>query len=55
MLYLLILGLLVGLTQCNDFSDIVFGRSSLDGVPAAFGDFNSDEITDIFFLQDYDR
>lgn len=39
---------------CNDVTDIIFG-SLTDGMPAAFGDFNSDELTDIFVLRDNGR
>lgn len=34
-----------------DITDLVFG-SSVQGQPAAFGDFDSDELTDIFILKD---
>ena len=36
--------------QCSDITDAVFG-DVLDGMPAAFGDFNSDELTDVFMLR----
>lgn len=36
--------------QCSDISPAVFGNI-LDGMPAAFGDFNSDELTDVFMLR----
>lgn len=49
---LLILGLFIGPVLSTDFTQTVFGRSDVDGVPAAFGDFNSDELTDIFMLRD---
>ncbi|GAB0091058.1 T-cell immunomodulatory protein [Sergentomyia squamirostris] len=35
-----------------DFTRTVFGSATADGVPAAFGDFNSDELTDMFMLCD---
>lgn len=34
----------------NDITHTVFG-DVLDGLPAAFGDFNSDELTDVFVLR----
>ncbi|CAL7941612.1 unnamed protein product [Xylocopa violacea] len=37
-------------TKCSDITPAVFG-SVLDGMPAAFGDFNSDELTDVFMLR----
>lgn len=54
MFFLLILGLLASAPQFTtaDFTETVFGRSDVEGVPAAFGDFNSDELTDIFLLRD---
>lgn len=36
---------------CSDITGNVFG-SLTDGMPAAFGDFNSDELTDVFVLRD---
>lgn len=36
--------------QCSDITEAVFG-DVLDGMPAAFGDFNSDELTDVFMLR----
>ncbi|XP_059622526.1 T-cell immunomodulatory protein [Phlebotomus argentipes] len=50
-LRLLPLALLLHLGSCLDFTQTVFG-SATDGVPAAFGDFNSDELTDMFMLRD---
>ncbi|EZA55419.1 hypothetical protein DMN91_002303 [Ooceraea biroi] len=41
---------LVSTTTCSDITPAVFG-SVLDGMPAAFGDFNSDELTDVFMLR----
>lgn len=49
---LLFLALLASPVWCIDFTQTVFGRSNVEGVPAAFGDFNSDELTDIFMLRD---
>uniref|UniRef100_A0A1L8E2V0 Putative t-cell immunomodulatory protein n=1 Tax=Nyssomyia neivai TaxID=330878 RepID=A0A1L8E2V0_9DIPT len=43
---------LVHLGRCLDFSKNVFGSSGVSGIPAAFGDFNSDELTDMFMLRD---
>lgn len=39
------------LTQSSDITNLVFGDLT-DGMPAAFGDFNSDELTDVFVLRD---
>lgn len=33
----------------SDITNLVFGKST-DGMPAAFGDFNSDELTDVFVV-----
>ncbi|XP_017775696.1 PREDICTED: T-cell immunomodulatory protein [Nicrophorus vespilloides] len=44
------LALLVG-GFCSDITQNVFGNV-VDGMPAAFGDFNSDELTDVFVLRD---
>lgn len=38
-------------TEKNDISDLVFGNLD-DAIPAAYGDFNSDELTDVFVLRD---
>ncbi|XP_053981508.1 T-cell immunomodulatory protein [Hylaeus anthracinus] len=40
----------IGAVRCSDITPAVFG-SVLDGMPAAFGDFNSDELTDVFMLR----
>lgn len=40
---------LVALSLSSDITNAVFGKE-LDGMPAAFGDFNSDELTDVFVL-----
>ncbi|GLV36022.1 uncharacterized protein CBL_01786 [Carabus blaptoides fortunei] len=40
--------------QASDISKSVFG-SVRDGMPAAFGDFNSDELTDVFVLRNNRR
>lgn len=37
--------------HASDITNIVFGNVK-EGVVAAFGDFNSDELTDIFVIQD---
>lgn len=42
--------LLVVAARCSDITPAVFGNA-LDGMPAAFGDFNSDELTDVFMLR----
>ncbi|XP_017762283.1 PREDICTED: T-cell immunomodulatory protein [Eufriesea mexicana] len=36
--------------KCSNITPAVFGNV-LDGMPAAFGDFNSDELTDVFMLR----
>ncbi|CAL1685003.1 unnamed protein product [Lasius platythorax] len=41
---------LVTAARCSDITSAVFGNV-LDGMPAAFGDFNSDELTDVFMLR----
>lgn len=38
-------------TQASDITNLVFSHLT-DGMPAAFGDFNSDELTDVFVLRD---
>nr|XP_022907771.1 T-cell immunomodulatory protein [Onthophagus taurus] len=54
-LYLTVkLVLLINNTLCSDITNNVFGPLT-DGLPAAFGDFNSDELTDIFVLRDESR
>lgn len=40
----------IAVTNCSDITPIVFGNV-LDGMPAAFGDFDSDELTDVFVLR----
>lgn len=42
--------LFISCHQCTDFTDIAFGARR-DGLPAAFGDFNSDELTDLFIIR----
>lgn len=41
---------LVSVGRCSDITNAVFG-DKLDGMPAAFGDFNSDELTDVFVVK----
>lgn len=41
---------LISLVRCSDITPAVFGNV-LDGMPAAFGDFNSDELTDVFMVR----
>lgn len=47
------LGLLLATSPalCVNFTENAFAQRT-DGVPAAFGDFDSDELTDVFFLKD---
>lgn len=52
LLYLLLtVILLVSETSASDITGAVFGKDT-DYLPAAFGDFNSDEYTDLFVLRD---
>lgn len=51
---LYIILLFTSITVCvksSDITNLVFG-STTDGMPAAFGDFDSDELTDVFVLRD---
>ncbi|XP_070154797.1 T-cell immunomodulatory protein-like isoform X1 [Polyergus mexicanus] len=41
---------LITAARCSNITPAVFGNV-LDGMPAAFGDFNSDELTDVFMLR----
>lgn len=43
--------LLVARSECSDITRQIFG-SNTNGMPAAFGDFDSDELTDVFVIQD---
>ncbi|XP_063975129.1 T-cell immunomodulatory protein [Diachasmimorpha longicaudata] len=47
---LFLLASLISSTTTSDITSAVFGNV-LDGMPAAFGDFNSDELTDVFVLR----
>lgn len=40
---------LIDKTECGNLTNVVFG-SKTDGLPAAFGDFNSDEYPDLFVI-----
>lgn len=48
---LLTVTVLVSKTAASDITGSVFGKDT-DYLPAAFGDFNSDEYTDLFVLRD---
>jgi integrin alpha FG-GAP repeat containing protein 1 len=48
---LFLLAFLVLSSSATDISEIVFG-DQVDLIPAAYGDFNSDELTDVFVLRD---
>ncbi|EDV97351.1 T-cell immunomodulatory protein [Drosophila grimshawi] len=48
---LLLVLLYVAVAQSSNITNIVFGDIK-EGVVAAFGDFNSDELTDVFVIQD---
>lgn len=39
------------LVSSSDITHIAFGGVS-DAIPSAYGDFNSDELTDIFVIRD---
>lgn len=45
---------LIQVISCSDITNAVFGTVT-DGMPAAFGDFNSDELTDVFVIRDNQR
>ncbi|KAB0795306.1 hypothetical protein PPYR_04583 [Photinus pyralis] len=40
--------------RCSDITNVAFGTTT-DGMPAAFGDFDSDELTDVFVLRNYGK
>lgn len=40
----------ISFCQCGDITAAAFGSISPGSVPAAFGDFNSDELTDLFVI-----
>lgn len=40
---------LIDKTECGNLTNVVFGGKT-DGLPAAFGDFNSDEYPDLFVI-----
>ena len=42
---------MVGAYDLRDITDSVFGNSDNSFLPAAFGDFNSDKLTDIIVLK----
>lgn len=50
MTLLCVIALAIAPASCSDITAAVFG-DVLDGMPAAFGDFNSDELTDVFMLR----
>lgn len=41
--------------QSSDITNNVFSPSLTDSIPSAFGDFNSDELTDMFVIRDKGR
>ncbi|KAG5343573.1 TIP protein, partial [Acromyrmex charruanus] len=45
---------LISIAKCSDITPAVFGNE-LNDMPAAFGDFNSDELTDVFMLHTYKK
>ncbi|KAL7293645.1 hypothetical protein TKK_0012726 [Trichogramma kaykai] len=48
-IFMFLFNALIALSGCSDITTAVFGKE-LDRMPAAFGDFNSDELTDVFVL-----
>lgn len=48
--HLTFLLMLLAAGDCTDITNAVFGHV-LDAMPAAFGDFNSDELTDVFTIR----
>ncbi|XP_065349820.1 T-cell immunomodulatory protein [Cloeon dipterum] len=46
---------LARLSAANDITEAIFGNASRGNVPAAFGDFNSDKLTDILVISDDGR
>lgn len=48
---LIFCGLIIKLTFASDITDLVFPKD-YNGVISAYGDFNSDELTDVFILKD---
>ncbi|KAH8404440.1 hypothetical protein KR222_000426 [Zaprionus bogoriensis] len=52
--WLLLVALGAALASASNITNIVFGNIR-EGVVAAFGDFNSDELTDIFIIRDKRR
>lgn len=42
-------------TKCSDITNNVFTSSLTSSLPAAFGDFNSDELTDVFVIRNNGR
>lgn len=51
LLLLTTLHALVALGLCSDITTAAFGKN-VNSMPAAFGDFNSDELTDMFVLSE---
>ncbi|KAH8246266.1 hypothetical protein KR038_008179 [Drosophila bunnanda] len=51
LLLVLVLGLSCIASRASDITDKVFGTNK-EGIVAAFGDFNSDELTDVFLIRD---
>ena len=45
-------GLMASGYDLRDITSLVFGKDENSFVPAAFGDFNSDKLTDIFVLKE---
>lgn len=54
LLLLITLLALVAASSCSDITNAAFGKD-IHRLPAAFGDFNSDELTDMFVLSQDDK
>lgn len=52
--FTLLLSIAFNFVLCSDITKLVFGKFR-DGMPAAFGDFNSDELTDVFLLRNNNK
>lgn len=48
---LALLSSVIALVSSSDITHLAFGGVD-DAIPAAYGDFNSDELTDVFVIKD---
>lgn len=55
--FFLVLSVLCNFQQskCTDFTNSAFGTNTDNLFPAAFGDFNSDELTDMFVIKNAEK